>query len=64
MGVVPPDVLAQDRLEEEAPDLVDLALGRVVQARHEDVAHHEVDEPDTAGASTCKDTFRLVFVVA
>lgn len=56
VGVVPADVLAQDRLQEEAPDLVDLALGRVVQAGHEDVAHHEVDEADTAGPGACKDT--------
>ena len=59
MGVVPADVLAEDRLQEEAPDLVDLALGRVVQAGHEDVAHHEVDEPDTAGPGACKDTIKV-----
>jgi hypothetical protein len=28
-----------------------LALGRVVEAGDEDVAHHEVDEPYAAGAS-------------
>ena len=54
MGVVPADVLAEDRLQEEAPDLVDLALGRVVQAGHEDVAHHEVDQPDAACTSAWK----------
>jgi hypothetical protein len=31
-----------------------LALGRVVEAGDEDVAHHEVDEPYAAGASAYK----------
>jgi hypothetical protein len=31
---------------------VHLTLGRVVEAGDEDVAHHEVDEPDAAGTGT------------
>jgi len=54
MRVVPSDVLPQDRLQEQAPDLVHLTLSRVVQAGHEDVAHHEVDQSYAACASAWK----------
>jgi hypothetical protein len=30
-----------------------LTLGRVVETGDEDVAHHEVDEPDTPRTGTC-----------
>ena len=52
--VVPANVLSQDRLQEQAPNLVNLTLSRVVEAGHKNVAHHEVDQPDAACTSAWK----------
>ena len=57
--VVPADVLSEHGPEEEAADLEHLALGRVVQAGHEDVAHHQVHQADQRGASTFRKKKRV-----
>ena len=36
-----------------------LTLGRVVETRDEDVAHHEVDEPDAASSGACGKTITI-----
>jgi hypothetical protein len=59
MSVVPSDILTEDRLKEKSSNPIHLTLRGVVQAGHEDVAHHEVDEPDATCSSSWKEKLNL-----
>lgn len=50
-GVVPSDVLLQHSAEKQVPDLEDLALGGVVQARDEQVAEDPLGQADDGATS-------------